>query len=72
MRLLNRLQRLERAVRPSEPPTGRDLPIEVRRAALAELAGWQAAQTAAGADVLTPIAYLALMAPRLGLSPDEV
>lgn len=71
MRFSNRLARLERAVRPSEPPTGRNMPLEVRRAALAELAGWSAVQMAAGADVLTPTTYLALIAPRLGLSTDE-
>jgi hypothetical protein len=66
-----RIARLERATRPLEALTARDLPVEVRRQALIELAAWQAAQVAAGADGLDAGDYRALTAQRLAL-PYEV
>lgn len=68
MRYRDRLRRLERLARPAEALSAISAPVEVRRYALAELAAWQHAQQAAGADM--PAGLPALCMRRIGLAGE--
>jgi hypothetical protein len=63
--LKTRIEKLEQAT--PAPTAMRESSTKERQQALAELMQWQAAQCAAGCTELSPDAYRAMIAPRLGL-----